>query len=154
MLPEVAQDNTVAQPGANGTAHYVPSTAGKPDEVPGNLAALLRAADSAEVVIVSSYVIQTSVTATSAAPRGVTDLLRALLSRGKKPIVVSFGNPYLLAEVPELPAYLVAWGAWGASQLAAARAITGEAPISGLTPATLGPGVPFGTGQQRPDVRP
>jgi beta-N-acetylhexosaminidase len=64
-------------------------------------------------------------------------------------IVVAFGNPYLLRETPEVPAYLVAWGPFPVSQRAAALALIGEAPITGRMPISIPPFVPFGAGEQR-----
>jgi beta-N-acetylhexosaminidase len=145
FMPEVPQDATVAQLTAGG-AHYVPTaTTTASQDPPGNLGVLVRAADSSDVVIISSYVIQTSVTASASAPRGIADLVQALRARGKSPIVISFGNPYLLREIPDVAAYLVAWGSWGVSQQAAARAVLGEIPMPGVLPTTVGPGARTGT---------
>lgn len=146
VIPEQATDATVAT-GAGGPPRYgvAPSAAAPVSGV----AAALRAADSADVVIVSSYVNISSVTATAAAPRGVVELVQGLVAAGKRPIVIAFGTPYLLADVPQVGAYLTAWGGWAMSQRAAARALLGERPITGRLPATLAPGVPAGSGLQR-----
>ena len=66
-------------------------------------------------------------------------------------IVVSFGNPYLLQQIAAVPAYMVAWGGFAASQAAAARALLGSASITGKLPISipLGDGpttIPFGSG--------
>ncbi len=113
------------------------------------VARLLAAADSADQVIVASYMIQTSESATSAAPGSVPSLVRALIARGKHPVVVAFGNPYLLREIPMVSAYLVAWGGSTASQVAAARALAGDVPISGRLPVAIPPLVPIGAGVSR-----
>ena len=113
------------------------------------VARLAAAADSADIVIVASYVIQTSATATSAAPSAVPQLVAALLRRGHTPIVVAFGNPYLLREIPASPAYLVAWGGSIVSQQAAARALLGEIGISGRLPISIPPVAPIGAGLAR-----
>ena len=110
---------------------------------------LLRAADSSDAVVVSSYLNITSATATAAAPRGLIDLLNALQQRGRQPIVISFGNPYLLKEIPSVPAYLIAWGGWQASQGAAARALAGDAPITGRLPISIPPVAVIGAGERR-----
>ena len=115
----------------------------------GNVARLLAAADSADQVIVASYMIQTSESATSDAPGSISSLVRGLVSRGKSPVVVSFGNPYLLREIPEASAYLVAWGGSTASQVAAARALAGLIPITGRLPVTIMPSAALGAGVSR-----
>jgi beta-N-acetylhexosaminidase len=115
----------------------------------GNVARLLAAADSADQVIVASYMIQTSESATATAPGSLPSLVRGLVARGKSPVVVAFGNPYLLREIPEARAYLVAWGGSTASQVAAARALAGQVPITGRLPVSIPPLVPLGAGVSR-----
>ncbi len=58
---------------------------------------------------------------------------------GKTPatVVVSFGNPYLLAEIPEIPCYLTVYSSQVPSQRAAARALLGEIDIAGRLPVSL-----------------
>ena len=114
------------------------------------LAGLLRTADSCDAVIVSSYISHNWQATTVAAPRAVGDFVRALVKRGKPPIVISFGNPYLLQQVPDAPAYLVAWGGFPVSQRAAAWALQGETAIDGRLPISIPPLAPFGAGIVRP----
>jgi beta-N-acetylhexosaminidase len=146
VQPEQGGSEATVGAAAGGAARYVAAAGGA---ISGGTASVLRAADSADVVIVSSYVNISSVTATAQAPRGVVELVRALLAAGKRPIVVAFGSPYLLTDIPEVPAYLVAWSGWPASQRAAARGLLGELPITGTLPATVAPGVLAGTGLKR-----
>jgi beta-N-acetylhexosaminidase len=62
-------------------------------------------------------------------------------------MVVSFGSPYLLAQLPAFPGgYLVAWGANLAAERAAADALTGRGPIGGRLPISLDPQRPRGSG--------
>ena len=116
----------------------------------GTVQRLLAAADSADQVIVASYMIQTSESATSTAPGSLQSLVRGLTARGKSPVLVAFGNPYLLREIPEVGAYLVAWGGSTASQVAAARALAGAVAITGRLPVSIPPLVPIGAGVSRP----
>jgi beta-N-acetylhexosaminidase len=67
-------------------------------------------ADSADVTVISSYLAQGTTVATTAAPANIIGLFRRLTANGRKVVVVAFGNPYLLREIPEAPAYLLAWG--------------------------------------------
>ena len=110
---------------------------------------LLRAADSVDAVIISSYVSHAWDASTATAPRGFVEFVRQLVTRGRRPIVVAMGNPYLLRQVPEVPAYLVAWGGSPVSQQAAARALIGRSEINGRLPVGISAAAPFGSGEQR-----
>jgi beta-N-acetylhexosaminidase len=79
----------------------------------------------------------------------VGDFVRALVKRGKPPVVISFGNPYLLQQVPDAPAYVVAWGGFSVSQRAAAWALQGQRAIGGRLPISIPPLAPFGAGITR-----
>ena len=115
-----------------------------------NYPRLLAAADSADVVIVGSYVGQSWDAVSANAPDAFTSFVQTLVSRGRKPIVVAFGNPYLLQQLPWIGTYLVAWGGFPVSQIAAARALTGAAAISGRLPISIPPYAVIGVGEERP----
>lgn len=110
---------------------------------------LLRASDSADVVIVSSYVSHAWDASTAAAPRAFVDFVGQLQRRGRRPIVVAMGNPYLLRQVPTVQTYLIAWGGFPVSQEAAARALLGSTPISGRLPVAISNVAPVGAGERR-----
>jgi len=114
-----------------------------------NYPRLIAAADSADVTIVSSYVGQSWDATTASAPEAFTNFVRTLGQRGRKPIVVAFGNPYLLQQLPWVGTYLVAWGGFPVSQVAAARAILGSSAISGQLPISIPPYASRGAGLQR-----
>ena len=110
---------------------------------------LLRAADSADVVIVSSYVSHAWDASTAAAPRAFVEFVGQLQRRGRRPILVAMGNPYLLRQVPAVQTYLIAWGGFPVSQEAVARALLGTTPISGRLPIGISDVAPVGAGEQR-----
>ena len=85
-----------------------------------------------------------------AAPRAFVDFVEELQRRGRHPIVVALGNPYLLQQIPDVSAYLIAWGGFPVSQRAAARALLGAAPITGQLPISIPPAVQIGVGAKRP----
>jgi len=114
-----------------------------------NYPRLLAAADSADVTIVNSYVGQSWDAVSASAPGAFTNFVHTLVDRGRKPIVVAFGNPYLLQQLPWVSAYLVAWGGFPVSQTAAARALLGSAPISGHLPISIPPLANRGAGESR-----
>jgi len=125
------------------------------DDPSADYARMERAADSADVTIVSSYVGQSWNATSAAAPQTFTSFIDHLVRPGRKLIVVSFGNPYLLQQISAVPAYVVAWGGSQGSQVAAAQALLGASPITGRLPISipLEDGVhkiPLGTGIARP----
>jgi beta-N-acetylhexosaminidase len=106
-------------------------------------------AKSADVIIASLYGRVRSGQASSVGiPKAGAVALKQLILE-KRPIVgISFGNPYLLQEFPNLRTYLVSYGDMPALQQAAARALLGEIDIAGKLPISL-PGLyPRGTGIQ------
>jgi len=114
-----------------------------------NYPRLIAAADSADVTIVSSYVGQSWDAVSASAPQAFTNFVQTLVQRGRKPIVVAFGNPYLFQQLPWVSAYLVAWGGFPVSQSAAARALLGTAAITGHLPISIPPYVGRGIGEER-----
>jgi beta-N-acetylhexosaminidase len=111
--------------------------------------AQLRArADAADVVVVSAYVTPREYRGNVETGGGFAAFVEGLARDGKAVVVVSFGSPYLVQGFPSIPAYLLAWGRDPVSQVAAARALLGRAPISGRLPVTL-PGAPRGSGLSR-----
>lgn len=106
-------------------------------------------ADSADYVLVGSYLAQGTRVADANAPSPIVDLVRATTQRNSRTIVVAFGNPYFYQQVPFTPAYLVAWGGFPVSQRAAARALLGMSEISGRLPISIPPALRLGDGEQR-----
>jgi beta-N-acetylhexosaminidase len=118
-----------------------------------NFPRLLAAADSADVTIVGVYGATTWDVAISVnAPEAFANFVQTLVRRGRKPIVVAFGNPYLLQQLPWVGTYLVAWGGFPVSQTAAAHALLGTSAISGHLPITIPPYASRGTGIERAPV--
>lgn len=124
------------------------------DAAAADYARLLAAADSAAVTIVASYMSHSWDAATTAAPQAFAEFIRQLAARGRPPIVVALGNPYLLQQIPDARTYLIGWGGFAVSQQAAARALLGAIPIRGRLPISIPPNVPLGAGEQREAITP
>jgi beta-glucosidase-like glycosyl hydrolase len=78
--------------------------------------------------------------------------LIGLTASGKPTVLISFGSPYLLRQIPGFAgAYLLAWSDTDATERAVTRALTGQAPITGRLPVTLGPERKRGYGIRVPD---
>lgn len=71
-------------------------------------------------------------------PEAGAKLLRELLQSDKKTVSLSFGNPYLLNNFPEMKTYVVAYGDMSSLQRATARALVGEIDFKGKLPVTIG----------------
>lgn len=119
------------------------------DDPAPNLARLLTLADSFDLAVVGSYVTTGSNVSNPNAPEPIAQFMRELARRQPRTVLVAFGNPYLLQQVPAASSYLVAWGGFPVSQTAAGRAIIGAAPITGRLPISIPPVLRFGAGQDR-----
>jgi beta-glucosidase-like glycosyl hydrolase/uncharacterized protein YbbC (DUF1343 family)/CubicO group peptidase (beta-lactamase class C family) len=86
--------------------------------------------------------------------QSISDSLLRLLERLAEidvPMIVSsFGSPYLLAELPEVPAYLCTFGTPETSRSAAVSALFGEIDVRGKLPVTLSEDHPSGEGIEIP----
>jgi beta-N-acetylhexosaminidase len=153
LSPESLYGSAGATVGAAVTGGtYVASP--QPALFPASIDNALRAAQGAEIVIVSSYFGASSSTASLAAPAGMSDLIDGLQKAGSKVILASFSNPYIASELPVTAAYLIAWGSLPVSQRAAARAVLGLAPISGQLPITIPSVAGYGAGLRRDALPP
>ena len=71
-----------------------------------------------------------------AIPAHVAAWIDAQAATGKL-IVVAGGNPYVIRQFPRVGSYLATFGRGDAVERAAARAVLGQAPITGRAPVTL-----------------
>jgi beta-N-acetylhexosaminidase len=106
-------------------------------------------ADSADLVLVSVYVGPRSGSGTVAVAPATLDFVNAVIESGKPTILLSFGNPYLLTEMPNVGTYLLVWGGREVSERAAARALLGQSAIIGRLPISIPPFHRVGEGLQR-----
>jgi beta-N-acetylhexosaminidase len=123
------------------------------EDVAPNFQRVLSIADSADVVLVGSYINISSTTATAGAPRAFVDFIASLRARNPRSVLVSFGTPYLLQQTPSVSSYLIAWGSSQASQQAAARALLGSIAITATLPISLPPFAALGGGEHRAATR-
>jgi beta-N-acetylhexosaminidase len=77
------------------------------------------------------------------------EIVNTLASLGKKMIVISFGNPYLLKEFPSVPGYMCAYGDAETSISAALRVLSGKIGIKGKLPVSVTDEYRFGWGIER-----
>jgi len=111
------------------------------------------AAARADVVLVSLFVRVRTGSGKLVLPDAGRAAIEALAAAGARVIGVSFGNPYLAADLPGLATYLAAYGEQPVMQAAVARALFGETEITGRLPVTI-PGVAErGSGIRKAAVR-
>jgi beta-N-acetylhexosaminidase len=80
-------------------------------------------------------------------------LLEGLTALNKPYVAVMFGNPYTATFLSKLPTMLLAYEEFDEIELAAVRALSGDAPIRGKLPISL-PGLfPIGHGLERAAAR-
>jgi beta-N-acetylhexosaminidase len=118
------------------------------DSSPSDYDAVLRQAVRSQLVVVAMYVTAVSYQGSVAIPEETVEFVQALVERGIPHVVVSFGNPYLLADFPDVQAYMLAWSGTEVSQRAAYQALFGQFPIKGRTPTRIPPSYAIGDGIQ------
>ncbi len=119
------------------------ATAGEVDLVK----ALARRSD---VVIAATFVRVASASGRMDLSPAQEGLVSSLAADEKRPFVaIAFGNPYVAALAPKVPAMMLTYELGDAPEVAAVRALVGEAPIGGKLPISI-PGLfPVGHGLAR-----
>lgn len=94
-------------------------------------------AGMADVLIVNGFVRVASYKGSIALNNNQITLLRDLVATKKPFVFTSFGSPFVLAHVPELPSYAVTYDISPTAEVAAIKAITGEIEYKGRLPVNL-----------------
>lgn len=116
---------------------------------------ILRAAGSADVVLVSLFVQRERHGDAAPLSNEVASLLDGMSSTiPGKVVVMSFGNPYLINKFPKAPSFLVGYGEGGfygnqtAYFTSLARLLKGELSPAGKLPVAISTALPMGFGLQ------
>jgi beta-N-acetylhexosaminidase len=104
---------------------------------------LRRRARASNLVVISLY---SNFAGRVEIPDEMLEFVNLLAEEQITHVVVSFGNPYLISEFPEVQAYVVAWSSAPVSQRAAAAALFGEIEVAGRTPTGMPPYFELGDG--------
>ncbi len=118
-----------------------------PDATPAQRDSVSAAAARASTILFATSVRAISGKGTIGLPADAAQLVTALSAR-RPTVMISFGSPYLIAQVSAIPAYLIAWSNNSSSEVAVANALTGAA-ITGKAPIDIPPMWPIGSGLQR-----
>jgi len=121
-----------------------------PEVSPETASRILAAAPGFTHVIASAFVRVSAYKGNADMAEGHARLLRDLQAAGRPVVLISFGSPYLLRQVPSVSAYMSAYGGADSSQRAAIAAVFGEYPVSGKVPVSLPGFYAFGDGLQIP----
>ncbi len=108
-----------------------------PEVAPETIDELVAIASEGRHIVVSAFARTASIEGNSEISRSQTDLLRRLHGSGRPMVLISFGSPYLLMRVFQIPAYICAYGAAEVSQRAAVRVLFGETDAGGRLPVAL-----------------
>jgi len=117
-----------------------------PEISPSQAEEVLREASSYSHVVVSAFVKVTSSKGHADMDESHAALLESLARAGHKVVVISFGNPYLLGQFPDVPVYVCTYGSEESSQSAAAAALFAEYDVVGRLPISLPDLFPRGHG--------
>ena len=110
-------------------------------------------ADSADLVIAAVEARVLAGAGAGAIDSATTAALRRIA--GARPLIlVSLGNPYLGADLPEVGTYLLGWSGEEVSQTAAARALLGHRTVAGALPIAIPPEHGRGEGLRRETLTP
>lgn len=106
------------------------------------LDSLARLAADAERVVLAAYVRRIEGEGRPAIPAHIAGWMESLAASDAangsgRVALVALGNPYLVRQVPSVGTYLVTYGVGDASEDAAAQALLGRAPITGVSPVSL-----------------
>ena len=104
------------------------------------------AARSADLVIFAYTIRFRDGKGTISAPPIAREAAARVSETGVPIIGLSFGTPYLLRDVPMLGTYVVGYGVQPVIQVAMARALAGEKPITGKLPVSIPGMYPVGHG--------
>ncbi len=86
-------------------------------------------------------------------PPAHTELIHQIHQKTDRLAVISFGNPYILRQFPQIGTYVCSFGWESVMQRAAVKALFGEISIQGRMPVTIPGLVAFGHGIQRGPTR-
>jgi beta-N-acetylhexosaminidase len=120
------------------------------DRMTADQADLVRSlARRADAIVASVYVRIASFSGRMDLADRQTAMLESLAALDKPYVAILFGNPYTATFLPKLPAMLLTYEEFDGIELAAVRAIAGEAPIRGKLPISLPGMFPIGHGLER-----
>jgi beta-N-acetylhexosaminidase len=129
--------------------HTVTAATIPTDPSPKELQRATAAIDKASTVVLATSVRWGSAKG-SVGLNPVTSALLASLAARKPTLLISFGSPYIIRQVPTAGSYLIAWANSPMVEAAVGAALTGQLGLVGTTPTMIPPGFPIHSGLLRP----
>jgi beta-N-acetylhexosaminidase len=98
---------------------------------------LIARGSSAREFVIAAFASVAPNRGTAALSGFLPKLVEALIARKKPVAFAAMGNPYLLRNFPNVAAYLATCSTVRPSEIAAAKALFGEIPITGRLPVSI-----------------
>jgi beta-glucosidase-like glycosyl hydrolase len=107
---------------------------------------IIQDADNYDIIIIPIYAKVKIKTGTVGLPDSQLALINSLASKGKKILVISFGNPYLIQGFPDVNSYICAYADAESSIDAGVDSFYGTIKFKGKLPVTISPEFKYGDG--------
>lgn len=107
---------------------------------------ILLSSDNFDVIIIPIYAKVKIKTGTVGLPDTQISLINSLISKGKKVVVVSFGNPYLIQSFPDVDSYVCAYADAETSINSVIDSFYGTIKFKGKLPVTISNEFKYGDG--------
>ncbi len=130
----------------------VSSTAVDPRTSDELVSRIVKAASDSDVIVLSTVVRVVSGRGNVRLPESQRGLIDKLLTSGKPVVWLAFGNPYVLRLYPQIRNYICTFSYSDVSQVAAAKALSGEIAVSGRMPVSIPQYSRVGDGLQVPPL--
>lgn len=111
-----------------------------------NAEEIVQDAEKYDVILIPIYAKVKIKTGTVGLPESQLSLINSIVSKGKKVLVISFGNPYLIQGFPDVDAYICAYADAESSIEAAIDSFYGTIKFKGKLPVTISDQFKFGDG--------
>ena len=107
---------------------------------------IVQDAEKYDVIIIPIYAKVKIKTGTVGLPESQLSLINSIVTKGKKVLVISFGNPYLIQGFPEVDAYICAYADAESSIDAVIDSFYGTIKFKGKLPVTISDRFKYGDG--------
>lgn len=95
------------------------------------------AAANSDIIILAAFVRVVINRGSVGLEKRYADFVKQICAIGKRVVLVSFGNPYIIKQFPNVDAYICAYGATEATQHATALLLAGRHSFRGKIPVTI-----------------
>jgi beta-N-acetylhexosaminidase len=101
-------------------------------------------------VVVTAFVSAAAYRGNVALAENLNSFVQKLTESGRRVVLVSLGNPYLLRDFPGVDAYLTTFSTTSPAETATVKALLGDIPIQGKLPVSIPDVAPLGSGLTTP----